>query len=126
MPAIVGNEYIIDLMNDVFTPQAKQGGLGITNISQTAELECENSLLMTEELTELIYKQRNIMKLDEKKIEDALKIVDKRKTTYYGTKRVEIYNRMQTHEQRIIDLASGKGASSWLTSFPLADFDDIS
>ena len=122
MPAIVGKEYITDLMKDVFTLQAKQGGLGITNISQTAELEYENSLMMTEELTELIYEQRNIMKLDQKKIEDALKVVDKRKATYYDTKRAGIYDRMQTHEQRIIDLASEKGASSWLTSLPLADF----
>ena len=69
--------------------------------------------MMTEELTELIYEQRNIMKLDQKKIEDALnKVVDKRKATYYDTKRAGIYDRMQTHEQGIIDLASEKGASS--------------
>ena len=122
VPAIVGKEYITDLMKDVFTLQAKQGGLGITNMSQTAELEYENSLIMTEQLTKLIYEQTDIMTLDQKKKEDALKEVDMKKTMYYDTKRARIYARMQTHEQRIIDLASEKGASSWLTSLPLADF----
>ena len=41
---------------------------------------------MTEEFIELIYELRNIMKLDQKKIKDTLKEVDKRKTTYHGTK----------------------------------------
>ena len=48
--------------------------------------------------------------------------MDKRKTLYHDTKRAGTYDWMQTHEQRIIDLASEKGASSWLTSLPLADF----
>ena len=71
---------------DTFEERCQQGGLEITSISQTAELEYENSQLMTEEFMELIYELRNIMKLDQKKIKDTLKEVDKRKTTYYGTK----------------------------------------
>ncbi len=60
VPALIGKEYVTDTMRDVFRLPAKLGGLGISNISQTAELEYENSLLMTEELTDLIFSQKQV------------------------------------------------------------------
>ena len=122
LPAIIGKEFITDTMKAIFSLQAKQGGLGITNMSEVADMEYENSKLMTEELTELIYTQQNIMKLDQKKLDNASKTVEKRKIDYQLTKRKELYDKLQPHEQRIIDLASEKGASSWLTSLPLAEY----
>ena len=122
VPAIIGREFITDTMRHVFTLQVKHGGLGITNISETANMEYENSKLITKELTELIYNQENSMNMDQKVIEEAMDTVERKKAEFHKNKRSEIYNKMNTKEQRILDLASEKGASSWLTSLPLAEF----
>ena len=121
LSAIIGKEYITNTMKGVFSLQAKQGGLGIMNMSDAADWEYENSRIFTEELTEMIFEQQNIMKLNQKKMEETARIVEKRKIEYHTNRRKEIYTQLQPHEQRIIDLASEKGASSWLTSLPLAE-----
>ena len=122
VPAIVGKEYISDTMHDVFTLPAKQGGLGITNISDTSNLEYSNSLLMTEELTSQIFNQYRSMDLNKERVDAAKVEIKKRKAAFYNNKRAEIYNKMQANEKRQLDLASEKGASSWLTSLPLAEY----
>ena len=73
LPTIIGKEYITDTMTAIFSLQAKQWGLGITNMSEVADMECENSKLMTEELTKLIMTQQNIMQLDQKEVDIASK-----------------------------------------------------
>ena len=54
-------------------------------------------------------------------MEATARIVEKRKIEDHTNRRNEIYTQLQPHEQRTVDLASEKGASSWLTSLPLAE-----
>ena len=122
VPAIVGKEYLDDVMRDVFTLPAKHGGLGITNASEMSDLEFKNSLLMTEELTNQIYDQDCFLDLKQERMEEARAEIKKRKDLFIGKKRAEICSRMKPSEKRLLDLASEKGASSWLTSLPLAEY----
>ncbi len=122
VPALIGKEYVTDTMRDVFRLPAKLGGLGISNISQTADLEYKNSLHMTEELTDLIYKQGSSMDLDQKRMEKAKVEIKKQNHNFHQSRRDELYQKMQPSEQRQLDLASEKGASSWLTSLPLSQY----
>ena len=71
-------------MKGVFSLQAKQGGLGIMNMSDAADWEYENSRIFTEELTEMIFEQQNIMKLNQKKMEETARIVETRKIEYHA------------------------------------------
>ena len=88
------------------------------NMSDAADWEYGNSRVFTEELTEMTFAQKNIIKMEE-----TAKIFEKIKTIAYSNanRRNKIYSQLQPHEQRIIDLASEKSASSWLTSLPLAE-----
>ena len=122
VPAIIGKDHITDLMKTVFTLPAKMGGLGIRNINEISELEYQNSLKLTEELTSQIFNQSRVMKLDDDKLELARSEVKKANLEFYKHKRNMIYERMEISERRQLDLASEKGASTWLTTLPLSEY----
>ena len=73
-----GIDYITDVMKKIFSFKAKLEGLGSTMISETTEMAYQNSRLMTQKLTDLIFTQQNTMKMDQKKVENALNILEKK------------------------------------------------
>ena len=75
------------------------------NMSDAADWEYENSRIFIGELTEMVFAQQNIVKLNQNKMEETARIVEKRKIEYHANRRNEIYSQLQHREQRIIDLA---------------------
>ena len=62
------------------------------------------------------------MKLDDDKLKLARSEVKKANLEFYKHKRNMIYERMEISERRQLDLASEKGASTWLTTLPLSEY----
>ena len=54
------------------------------NMSDAADWEYENSRIFTEELTQMIFEQQNILKLNQKKMEETARIVETRKIEYHA------------------------------------------
>ena len=122
IPAIIGKQFIPDSLRAIFSLPARLGGLGISNICETAELEYMNSSLATRDLVDAIYHQQNTFKPS---IESQKEIANKIKSNrqdYYVKRKSELANAHPLAVKRQLDLLSEKGASCWLTSLPLKEF----
>ena len=106
----------------IFALPAREGGLGIYNISETSELEYKFSLQVTEKLSEAICNQNYEYFEDPNALHDIKTAISRERRNYYQNKRKEIYTELNESEKLQLDLASEKGASAWLTSLPLKSF----
>ena len=65
IPAIIGKDHITDQMRHIFSMPAKYGGLGILEPESICSLEYESSIKATCQLTNAIFSQQQILKIDE-------------------------------------------------------------
>ena len=119
IPPIVGKEFISDDTRRIFSLPARLGGLGFHDPCSMADLEYESSLAATSQLTNAIYHQQNFLDLDEEAQSKIMKGVKHKKNEWYKELQNTIRNESSASVSKIIDLASEKGASCWLTSLPL-------
>ena len=122
IPAIVGKDHITDQMRLIFSMPAKYGGLGILEPESVCSLEYESSIKATCQLTNAIFSQQQILKIDEEAQQDTMKEVKQKKDAWSKSLHDRIRSEASESQAKIIDLASEKGASSWLTSLPLAKY----
>ena len=81
-----------------------------------ADLEYESSVSATSQLTNSIYNQQNFLVIDEEKQIETMSCVKNRKNEWFQN---TIRKESSASVSMILDLASKKGASCWLTSLPL-------
>ena len=123
IPPIIGKDFFTENMKEVFSLPAKYGGLGITRMEETSDMEYENSKWMTQELTDAIYYQyASVPSQITSSMDECRKVVSKRNKDFNEQKKKSLYGKLSPTEQRQLDLASEKGASAWLTSLPLAEY----
>ncbi len=122
LPAIVGREFISDESRQIFGLPAKYGGLSILNPTFMANIEYECSSLATKQLTKAIYNQNSILNIDDEALSDTIKEIKAKKDNLFKSHLDQIKNECNTAMKRIIELASEKGSSSWLTSLPLKQY----
>ena len=84
--------------------------------------EYESSIKATCQLTNAIFSQQQILKIDEEAQQDTMKEVEQKKDAWSKALHDRIRSEASESQAKIIDLASEKGASSWLTSLPLAKY----
>ena len=122
LPVILGKLFIPDNLRNIFSLPARMGGLGITNICETADLEYKHSTMATKNLVDAIYHQRKTYSPDEDhQRETAAKIRSSREEFNKQTKE-QIISELSPTTCRQLELLSEKGASCWLTSLPLKDY----
>jgi hypothetical protein len=107
---------------NIFALPAREGGLSIYDISETSDTEYQNSCKMTASLTNAIFEQAKEYDEDTEKLKEIKTEISKGRIEYYKQRRAEIYENLSDDEKLQLDLASEKGASSWLTSLPLKNF----
>ena len=94
IPAIIGKQFIPDYLRAIFSLPARLGGLGISNICETAELEYRNSVRATSDLVDAIYHQQSTFKPNiEAQKEIVNKINDK-----VGSTRVLLESQIRSHQ----------------------------
>ncbi len=123
IPAIIGKMFVPDHIRDIISLPAKIGGLGILNCTKIANLEYQNSIDATEQLSEAIYNQNLLFDQDDEKQHTVMKTIKKRKEEFFSELKDNIIG-MQGQSAKLkrqLDLLSEKGASSWLTSLPLKE-----
>ena len=98
------------------------GGLGITNPTQESIHHHNTSLKMTAPLVALILQQSSVYSTDSK---DTLKQakLDARKTRQQRLTKdaAELMERLPNDMRRTLQASSEKGASSWLSTLPIAE-----
>ena len=122
IPAIIGKQFVPDNLRELFSLPSKMGGLGITNIAETAQLEYTNSLHATSSLTEAVYRQHSTFMPDVHAQKEVMKDIKKCREEHFQKKKNNILERSPATVVRQLELLSEKGASCWLTSLPLKDY----
>ena len=109
-------------MMEIFTLPARFGGLGIGSPSLEANEEYACSIILTAQLVDAIFKQERQLKIDDEKQKEAIKRVNERKKLLHEESREQIYGTLSEELRRVIDLATEKGASVWLSSLPIKEY----
>jgi hypothetical protein len=122
IPAIVGKSFIDDTFREMISLPARCGGMSIPKVSETANQEYENSIQATSQLTAAIVAQNNILEIDSTALKKTKEQIKENRQKFYDEKRQTIINKSSETVARIIELASEKGVSCWLTSLPLKDY----
>ena len=101
---------------------ARLGGLGLVDPSQQGSLHYENSVSITRPLVKEILDQAR------ESSPDIIKAQMKVKSYLRNSKRQQeradasqIIDKLSPDLQRLMEISSGKGASTWLTTLPLSD-----
>ena len=100
----------------------RYGGLGIPKMTEMAEKEYMFSLKITKGLTDAICEQRNEYSENSNKMKEIKAEVVRQRNLIYKKKQEEILEELGDAGKLMVNLASEKGASSWLTSLPLKEF----
>ena len=101
----------------------KLGGLGIIIPSKMSDIQSKNSRMITEKLTSNIKSQKIILEIDSLEIKSIKNKIKLNK----NENNLKLYNQlkdaMSTEKQRLLEVISEKGASSWLNVLPIKKYD---
>ena len=98
------------------------GGLGIVNPVDTCGREYQASKTITEDLSDLIYRQEQDLALfDAAKQNDQIKEQKKNKELFIKDKLKELLQICDPNMKRALELNNEKGSGSWLMTLPLEE-----
>ena len=119
IPAILGRR-ISPEDREIISLPVRWGGMGVNNLVESADSEYNKSLEITEPLVELIKAQKlSLLELDLEKVAKLKAKIRSMKDFHYKLKFEKIMSTATDATKRALQMASEKGASSWLTSLPL-------
>jgi hypothetical protein len=87
-----------------------------------ADIEYECSLAATMQLADAIFTQQNSLDVDMVVLSETLKSITDKKSSVHQQSLEQIKEESSEATTRILELASEKGVSSWLTALPLKQF----
>jgi hypothetical protein len=119
LPAIIGKSFIDDIFRDMITLPSKMGGMSIPDVTEVSDREYMNSLRATNQLINAIIQQEHVLNLDHAELKKTKTDIRAERLQFYQEKRQLIDEKSSPAVARILDLASEKGVSCWLTSLPL-------
>ena len=119
IPAITDHQ-CNPLDRDILALPARLGGLGLENPSHEAEREYVSSKKVTVPLVDQIVAQLHQLP-DESHIKSAQQAVRKERVQELEERAERIRENAPPRIQRILDVASEKGSSVWLTALPLKE-----
>ena len=122
IPALFEGKFISEDFRKVLRLPTRLGGLGILNPVEEADFEYQNSLIMTAELADAVFLQKNSFSVDKVAEARAKKEVTSRKAEQVKEKRESLSEKFSEDFLKILDLSAEKGASCWLTSTTLKEF----
>ena len=120
IPALTGGHLCTPDERLLVSLPVRYGGLAIPIFSSIANFEHNNSKKVTKQLTSLIKLQDKSTAVDNNELRNAKKIVIKDREDRCSEILQELQSRMTKEQLRANALSRMKGASSWLTSLPLA------
>ena len=123
IPSIVGRN-VSDTERKILALPVRYGGLGISDPSKTAEREYHASVVITEDLTGLLYQQEQDLSLfDAERQQLLIKELKASKESIISNDLNIICNQTDVSPtlKRALELNKQKGSGTWLTVLPLQD-----
>ncbi|KAL9959428.1 hypothetical protein ACROYT_G032751 [Oculina patagonica] len=119
IPAITDHQVSTDERSLLALP-VRMGGLGLANPSESSSLEYEASVTVTEPLVQRIVAQ-NHQPPDAADMRSAISHAGAKKNEFLKGREETVKNSLSPRSLRAAELASEKGAPSWLTVIPKKD-----
>ena len=110
-----------DLRN-IFSLPARYGGMGIPKMPELADDEFRYSCIASRKLTQAIVEQKQQYHEDKDETKAAKAIITKNRISKYEEEKKTILETLADSGKMVVQLASEKGASSWLTALPVKEF----
>jgi len=123
IPSLTGQPPPNDLNRDLFALPARLGGLGLRNPVATSDMEYTASRQICGPLVEQILEQRHEYSYECLETQMTAKLAVQQQRCEQASKSAEVLkNKLPAPGRKAMELASEKGASSWLTSLPIEEF----
>jgi hypothetical protein len=98
------------------------GGLGIQDPTDTSDAEYTASTFITEELTDLIFKQDpDIQSLDHAKMKERRSAVKAQREEKFEEIYTSLHTSANDQEKKALEMSREKGSYSWLSALPLQE-----
>jgi len=122
LPSLTGRSAFSNAERDLMALPVRLGGLGIANTTQQAAHHHNTSQKVTAPLVALILQQSNFYSPESKDTQRQAKL-DARKTRQQRQTQeaAELHERLPNDMRRAVKVSSEKGASSWLSTVPIAE-----
>ena len=122
LPALIGRK-ISDAERKIFALPVRLSGLGIANPVETCDREYRSSLAITEDLTDLIYRQeQDLSHFNAERQTSLIKELKAGKERSITNRYNEIIDATtEPSLKRALVLNKEKGSGTWLTVLPLQD-----
>ena len=123
VPAILNRSFsCTDQLRRILALPPRYGGLGIPNMMEIADKEYEYSLRATEMLSKAIVEQKDSYSEDKDKLHEVKMSITQDRIKSHEEKKNQLLEELSEQGRLMVNLASEKGASSWLTTLPLKEF----
>ena len=124
LPALTEGREVSDMERDLISLPPRLGGLGIINPTILSNVEYDLSRIATSELIEAIKSQLTRLPEDfEEKTKADKRKAKMQRAEFYSRVFTEVTEQMRDVELRTVNINMEKGASNWLSSIPMSDFD---
>ena len=124
MPSLFGSK-VKDLVRRLIALPPVLRGMGITNPIETANDEYENSIRLTQNLTNMIINQDRFGSVDENEMNEIKKSIAKEREIKQKEQLKSILDSedLTEIERKEIEICQEPRASNWLTALPLREAD---
>ena len=121
IPALTGRHACSREERELLALQVRLGGLGIQNPANISESAFEASLKLTSPLVQAILTQDPNLQVDLAEVISIKDAIRKSNQELRAAQAMTVYDALPNPLQRCVELASEKGASSWLSVLPIKD-----
>jgi len=122
IPAISGGQVCSDNDRLLISLPVRYGGLAIPILTdELTDVEYENSRKVTSTLSQLIINQNLEYKVNQNDIKKIKNEIKAARETRHQAKLNDIRNTLSEKQKRLNSINIQKGASNWLTTYPLID-----
>ena len=90
LPAIIGKSFIDDTFRKIISLPAKLGGMSIPDVTEVSDREYTNSIRVTDQLTNAIVQQGNVLTLDHAELKKTKNDISLERLKFYQEKRQTI------------------------------------
>ena len=102
---------------------ARYGGLGISIFHSIAVFEYENSRKITSTLRNLVKDQNTQFSIDHVGVTNIKPTIKTKREIRYKEILEDLRGKMSLKEKRLNDVTQEQGASNWLTTYPLTEYE---
>ena len=121
IPALTGQNHLSDELCNLLALPTRTGGLGLNSPVREADIQFQTSVVTTP-LVKLVLQQSRVYPTKAMaELSEIKSKIRQEKQSELASTEVSVFETLPNSLKRVKELASEKGASSWLTALPITD-----